>query len=588
MNYTPKRAAQFRHMLTFAALALQFANLAHATAPDISFTPSTLDFKYQAGAALPAAQALQIKSTGTALSFTLSITGPVPYLAQWLSVSANSGTTSASLKVYVNPTGLPSGAYSGSIVVSAPAAVTTLQNYPVTLEVSDAPSTLIASAGTLTFSFVTGGAAPASQAIVLMSSGDALSASITVSGGTWLKASPSGSITLVGLPGTVTVTVDPTGLAPGAYSGKVTFASPTAVDKSLIVGVTLNISAGVPTIAVNGVWPPGILVGSTGAILTLTGANYFPTSVASIVGTTTTALVTTVLSPTVMLAAIPAALLTTAGNLSLIVTTPTAAAASTAATFVVYGPGPQLWAVADAASYAVSNVSPGEIITIFGIGLGPVALTMYPGTSPLPDSLPATGAATSVTIDGHPAPLLYTSATQVSCIAPYAIAAKSGTQVNLVLTYNAIASAAFTVNVVDTDPGVFSMDASGAGQGAILNYNSLTTDYTVNSSSNAATKGSTVVIYVTGFGQTNPLGDETQLIGPGQPPAPVVPVAAVTVTMGGQAAPVLAAQAPLGSVPGVLQINATVPTAVTSGNSVPVLVTVGNATSQARVTMAVK
>jgi uncharacterized protein (TIGR03437 family) len=68
----------------------------------------------------------------------------------------------------------------------------------------------------------------------------------------------------------------------------------------------------------------------------------------------------------------------------------------------------------------------------------------------------------------------------------------------------------------------------------------------------------------------------------------VVPVAAVTVTMGGQAAPVLAAQAPLGSVPGVLQINATVPTAVTSGNSVPVLVTVGNATSQARVTMAVK
>jgi uncharacterized protein (TIGR03437 family) len=160
--------------------------------------------------------------------------------------------------------------------------------------------------------------------------------------------------------------------------------------------------------------------------------------------------------------------------------------------------------------------------------------------------------------------------------------------VNLVLTYNSIASVPFPVSIVATDPGVFSMDASGAGQGAILNYNSLTTDYTVNSSSNAATKGSTVVIYVTGFGQTNPLGDETQLIGPGQPPAPVVPVAAVTVTMGGQAAPVLAAQAPLGSVPGVLQINATVPTAVTSGNSVPVLVTVGNATSQARVTMAVK
>jgi hypothetical protein len=56
MNYGPKRAVRFRHMLTFAALALQYVNLAHATAPDISFTPASLDFNDQAGAALPAAQ----------------------------------------------------------------------------------------------------------------------------------------------------------------------------------------------------------------------------------------------------------------------------------------------------------------------------------------------------------------------------------------------------------------------------------------------------------------------------------------------------------------------------------------------------
>jgi uncharacterized protein (TIGR03437 family) len=588
MDYRLKRAARFRHMLTFAALALQYANLAHATAPDISFTPTTLDFKYQAGAALPASQTLQIKSTGTALSFTLSITGPVPYSAQWLSVSVNSGTTSASLKVYVNPTGLPSGGYSGTIVVTAPTAAASPYNFPVTLEVSDAPSTLIASAATLTFTYMTGSAPPASQAIVLMSTGDALSASITVSGGSWLKASPTGSITLVGLPGTVTVTVDPTGLPPAAYTGKVTFASPTAVNKSLIVNVTLNISAGTPTISA--VWPPGVLVNSTAVVATLTGTNYFPTSVASItVGATTTALVTTVLSPTAMLVAIPAPLLTTAQSLSIVITTPTAAAPSAAQTFVVYAPGPQLWAVADSASYAISNVSPGEIITIFGIGLGPAALTMYPGTSPLPTSLPAIAPATSVTIDGtNDAPILYTSASQVSCIVPYGLVGAIGTTVNLVLTYNSIASAPFPVNVVATDPGVFSMDASGAGQGAILNYNATTLDYTVNSSSNAAPKGSIVVIYATGFGQTNPAGVETQLIGPGQPPAPVVPVAAVSVTIGGQAATVMAAVAPLGSVPGVLQINATVPATVTAGNTVPVLVTVGTATSQAHVTMAVK
>jgi uncharacterized protein (TIGR03437 family) len=595
MDYTPKRAARFRHLLTFAALALQYANLAHATAPDISFTPATLDFQYQAGAALPASQTLQVKSTGAALAFTLSVTGPVPYFAQWLSLSGNSGTTPASFKVYVNPSGLPSGSYTGTIMVAATGALASPYSFPVTLEVADAPSTLISSAATLTFAYMTGSAPPAPQTIVLMSSGDALSASITVSGGTWLTASPTGSITLVGLPGTVTVTVNPAGLPPGAYAGKITFASPTAVDKSLIVNVALNIAAGTPT--VSGVWPPGVLVNSTAVIATLTGTNYFPTSVASISVTsaavppvtTVTTLTTTVLSPTAMLVAIPATLLTTVATLPIVITTPTALAPSTAANFSVYGPGPQLWAVADAASYAVSNVSPGEIITIFGIGLGPAALTMYNGAS-LTDNLPAVEPYTSVTIDGISAPILYTSANQVSCIAPYALATPSGPTVDLVLTYNSIASAPFTVNAVAADPGVFSMDASGAGQGAILNFNAVTGDYTVNSSSNGAVKGNIVVIYVTGFGQTSPAGDESSLIAAG---TPVVPVAAVGATIGGQAVAGPVAQAPVGSVPGVLQINATVPLTVTSGPAVPVLVTVtptgGPAvTSQAKVTMAVK
>jgi uncharacterized protein (TIGR03437 family) len=581
-------------MLTFAALAFQYANLAHATAPDITFTPATLDFQYQAGAALPASQTLQIKSSSatTPLAFTLSITGPVPYLAQWLSLSGNSGTTSASVKVYVNPTGLPSGSYSGTILVTAPTALASPYSFPVTLEVADAPSTLSASATTLTFTYMTGGAPPASQGIVLMSSGDALSASITVTGGTWLSASPTGSITLVGLPGIVTVTVNPVGLPPGAYTGRITFASPTAVDKSLVVNVALNIAAGTPT--VSNVWPPGVLINSTAVIATLTGTNYFPTSVASISVTagappvtTVTTLTTTVLSPTAMLVAIPAALLTTVATLPIVITTPTALAPSTAANFSVYGPGPQLWAVADSASYAVSGVSPGEIITIFGIGLGPAALAIYPGTSPLPDNLPAVEPYTSVTIDGISAPILYTSANQVSCIAPYALVTDvGGAAVNLVLTYNSIASVPFPVSIVATDPGVFSMDASGAGQGAILNYNAATLDYTVNGSANAAPRGSIVVIYVTGYGQTSPAGDETTLITAGE--GAVTPVAAVSLTIGGQAVVAPVAQAPVGSVAGVLQINATVPAGVTVGNTVPVLVTVGTATSQAKVTMAVK
>ena len=206
-----KRVALLRRTSTFAILLLAVANLAYSAAPDLAFTPTSLNFKYQVGSALPASQSLAIKSTGTALTFTLSITGPLPYSAQWLSISANSGTTAATIKVYVNPTGLPSGSYSGTIVASAPSAATPTHNFPVTLDVGDAPATLTASTNALTFDYTTGAAAPASQPIVLITTGAALSASIAVTGGNWLKASPTGNIALVGLPGTVTVTVDPTG-----------------------------------------------------------------------------------------------------------------------------------------------------------------------------------------------------------------------------------------------------------------------------------------------------------------------------------------------------------------------------------------
>jgi len=62
----------------------------------------------------------------------------------------------------------------------------------------------------------------------------------------------------------------------------------------------------------------------------------------------------------------------------------------------------------------------------------------------------------------------------------------------------------------------------------------------------------------------------------------------VSVTIDGQTATVLGAASPVGSVPGVLQVNVTVPSTAKAGNAVPVSVSVGSAKSQARVTMCVK
>src|SRR6185312_2667382 len=213
-----RRETRLYPFLYSAILTLSCASLCQAAAaavtPDIAITPAALDFKYTVGNALPAAQTLQIKSTSSALTFTVSTTGPLPYSAQWLSVSANSATTAAAIGVYVNPTGLPGGNYTGTININSPGAATPLHSVTVTLEVANAPATLSASTSSLTFNYVTGTAAPPSQPVQILTSGGALTVSLAITGGAWLKASPTGSISLVGLAGTVNVMVNPAGLAP--------------------------------------------------------------------------------------------------------------------------------------------------------------------------------------------------------------------------------------------------------------------------------------------------------------------------------------------------------------------------------------
>ena len=153
------------------------------------------------------------------------------------------------------------------------------------------------------------------------------------------------------------------------------------------------------------------------------------------------------------------------------------------------------------------------------------------------------------------------------------------------------------------NPGLFTMDASGTGQGAILNYDPTTANYSINSTKNPAISGTTIaVLYLTGSGLTNCVDIPASGSFPGSQcnagatvlnliSGNVSPKLAVAVTIGGLPAPGAVAQAPLGSVPGLMQVNVPVPSGVGSGN-VPVTVTLGTGgaqvTTQAKVTMAVK
>ncbi|HZL56377.1 MAG TPA: hypothetical protein VFC21_04820, partial [Bryobacteraceae bacterium] len=164
-----------------------------------------------------------------------------------------------------------------------------------------------------------------------------------------------------------------------------------------------------------------------------------------------------------------------------------------------------------------------------------------------------------------------------AAIVPYAVDGKSGTQVTV--KNGSSVSDPVALPVASAAPGIFSVDLSGAGQGAILNQ-----DLSVNSSANPAAAGSVIVIYATGEGQTSPAGVDGKFANGPAYPAPKLPV---SVTIGGVAAPALYAGAAPSLVAGVMQVNVRIPEGVPSGNN-PVVVMVGSAQSQPGITVAVQ
>lgn len=214
-------------------------------------------------------------------------------------------------------------------------------------------------------------------------------------------------------------------------------------------------------------------------------------------------------------------------------------------------------------------------MTIFGSGMGPFTLVQLHLTNA--GTVDTSLGGTQVFFDGYPAPVIYSSATAVSVIVPYEIAGSRTT--SMMIQYQGSSSNRMTVPVLDSLPGIFTDDASGYGQGAILNQ-----DSSINSSHNGAEPGSIISIYATGAGQTDPPGVDGSLAGNVLP----VPILPVKVQIGGENADLFYAGAAPGEPAGVLQVNARIPGDVPRGINVPVVIIVGAASSQAGVTVAIK
>jgi uncharacterized protein (TIGR03437 family) len=494
---------------------------------------------------------------------------------------------------------------------------------------------------TLSFTYTTGdpdGPEPASSVLNVASSGNIIPFNVTAalasaksssSTAVWIDVYqqgqlPSAQTSGVALSGSyvgIYVSLDATTVAtlnPGAYSGTITIAANNVANGTITVNVSLVVSAGGPSLY--SIYPSSVVAGPTvNPVITIYGENFFSTSVVTLqllpANNPAIQLSSTLLSREVLQATIPAALLASQGTWMLAVANPAPpnnpgqSAVSTAFS-VVSATTPVISSVVNAGSYlptavqtgtntnpvsaGLTSVSPGEIISIFGQNLGPSTVTpATPSGVPLayPQSLDAISVTFQVDInDAYFAPLLMISANQINAIVPLEVAnAAVGSAIQVQVNNGGNLTAWFPVTVVNEDPGVFTFGGLGQGQGAILNYNTATQGYSINSTSSPAPRGSTILIYATGLGVlTSPLSDGA--VAPANAGIPVEDP--VTVQIAGQPAVVSYAGTCPGAVAGLIQINAVVPPTVAAGAAVPITVSGGTALtarqSQPGVTLVVK
>ena len=235
--------------------------------------------------------------------------------------------------------------------------------------------------------------------------------------------------------------------------------------------------------------------------------------------------------------------------------------------------GLSISSVTNAASNQGGAIAPGEVLAIYGsnIGAATPASAQFTSAGVLSTSL----AGTSVYVNGVLAPTLcYTSLNQVSAIVPFSTA---GSTAQVFVLNQGQTSAPVTVNVAPSETAVFTLDGSGEGQAAAVNQNN-----SLNGPSNPASSGQIVTVFITGAGGTNPAGQDGK---PAAVPLPI-PVLPVSVAIGGKNAFIDYDGGSPGTVAGVMQINATVPSGLPKGNA-SLIVQVGSAASQGGVTIAV-
>lgn len=288
--------------------------------------------------------------------------------------------------------------------------------------------------------------------------------------------------------------------------------------------------------------------------------------------------------------------------------------------YVIDPTGPAITSVVSAASFLSSmpadatdypHVSPREIVSIFGRNLGPALKPVQPVDSvPLDDTSPQVYPSDQDPVrveflvgsdqTSYLAPLIMISTTQINCVVPWQVDGTTS-PVYVRVTYNGnVTQDLFQVTAKSSHPGIFTSGGAGLGQAAVLNFDSSTGSFTVNSSSAPAARSSSISLFVTGMGDLQlvsgiPLlnglvaSAPVKLVAMNPDPANPTGPSAVNVYIDGQPAVVTYAGTSPGAVAGLVQINAIVPLAARPLATIPITVSIGtNSGSQQGVWLAVK
>ena len=549
--------------------------------PILGVNTSGVLFQVIEGGGSTATRTIEILNRGDSSS-TVHWTASLVTGSNWLSLVSSSGTATPAaagiltLALAPNATELTPGPYYAIVKITdanssnSPQYVTAVLN----LQASTAMPQPDLVPGGLFFTAAAGGDAPPAQQVQINASSASpvtfLVAANAAGTGTWLSATPTSGTVSGQTPGSIAISVDPTSLAAGIYSGNVSVSigammqsinvtfvvqntactannvaiTETALPNNFVIpagwpatlNVQLNDDCGAPVTNgnvvasfsngdaplsligdslgnYNATWQPGAANGNNMLVAFNAYAGKLQSGTAQLFGQ-----VTPNLTPPPTLA--PAG---TLNNLNPVVGAP---------------------------------LSPGTIAQVYGSGLA--SKSVNTGMLPLPTSFNNTFAL----VGSEQAPLYSLSSGQVDIQIPNELSANQ--QIPILLSVNSALTLPVMFDVVPATPGVLSAN-DGPTPPSVQNGAHIIAqhgvDFSLVSSSNPAKPGEYLVIYSVGMGATDPAvvsGTQT----------PASPLAKVTnqpaVTVGSQPASIAFAGLTPGFV-GLYQINFQVPASVASG-----------------------